>query len=85
MPIEFTVHALMRMEERDIGKREVEFVINEPEEEISVKFGRFAAFRWLNDKGLVIIYQKQTNRIVVVVTAVWADRRRLKRYGFARI
>ncbi len=85
MHIEFTVHALKRMEERDIQKREVELVVNEPEEEIPVKFSRFAAFRCFADKGLVVIYQRYDYRILEVVTAVWADRRRLKRYGFTRI
>jgi hypothetical protein len=57
MHVEFTVHALKRMKERDIEKREVELVVNDPEEELPVKFSRFAAFRCFADKGLVVIYQ----------------------------
>ena len=83
--IEFTAHALRRMEERSIEKGEIEFVLKEPQEEIQVKFGRLAAFRYFNKKGVIVIYQKHNNRIIKVVTAVWADRRRLKRYGFSRI
>jgi len=71
------------MEERGIEKGEIELVIKEPKEEIQVKFGRLAAFRYINEKGLVVIYQKHNNRIIEVVTAIWADKRRLMRYGFS--
>jgi hypothetical protein len=82
--IEFKPHALRRMEERDIEKEEIELVMRDPREAIQVKFGRLAAFNYINEKGLVVIYQKQNNKIEVV-TAIWADKRRLRRYGFTRV
>ena len=72
------------MEERGIEKEEIEFVIGEPREVIQVKYGRLAAFDYFNGEGLVVIYQKHNDKIEVV-TAIRADKRRLRRYGFSRI
>jgi len=55
MQIEFTAHALKRMEERDIGRNEIALVLTDPEEKMTVKFGRRAAFRYFNETGLVVI------------------------------
>lgn len=85
MRIEFTAHALKRMEEREIGRDEIALVLTDPDEELPVKFGRRAAFRYFQETGLVVIYQQRPNKVVEVVTAVWADRRRLMRYGFTRV
>jgi len=49
-----------------------------------VRYGRLAAFCEVDERRLVVIYERK-NEIIEVVTALWVDDRRLKALGFTRV
>ena len=84
MEIEFSKHSLKRAEERGINISDVKRVLEEPEETITVKFGRKAAYKQFGGKYIVVIFEEQKDEIVVV-TILRVDKERLKRCGFSRV
>ena len=77
-------HAAMRMLDRGITETQVRDVLQSPKEVISIRYGRFAAYRRLHGKELVVVYEKK-NEEIEVITVLWVDERRLRRFGFTRI
>lgn len=77
-------HAEMRMLDRGITEMQVREVLRSPAEVISVRYGRFAAYRKLQARELVVVYEKK-NKEIEVITVLWVDKRRLRRLGFTRI
>ena len=77
-------HAELRMTDRGISEAQVRMVFQNPKEVISVRYGRLAAFGEVDEKSLVVIYERK-NEIIEVVTALWVDDRRLKTLGFTRV
>lgn len=77
-------HAKRRAKDRDIPTSDIVKVIVDQVETIEVRFGRKASFRHVACFYLVAIYEVQKDKIVVV-SVVRVDRRRLRRYGFARV
>ena len=79
-----TPHAGLRMRDRGIGEAQVRTVFQNPREVISVRYGRLAAFCEVDERRLVVIYERK-NEIIEVVTALWVDDRRLRALGFTRV
>ena len=77
-------HAEMRMKDRGVAETQVREVLRNPKAVISVRYGRFAAYGEIEDRRLLVIYEKK-ERGVEVVTALWVDERRLRRLGFAGV
>ncbi len=84
MRVEISEHARRRAEERGVPAEIIEEVVRRPEEVITVKFGRKAAYREYGEKYVVVIFEEQKDEIVVVTT-LRVDRERLRRYGFSRV
>lgn len=84
MTITIKPHAEMRMEDRGITEAQIHKVLRNPKEVISVRYGRLAAYGEIDEKKLVVIYEKK-NEHIEVVTTLWVDERRLKMFGFTRI
>ena len=77
-------HAEMRMKDRGITEIQIHKVLQSPKEVISVRYGRLAAYGEIEERKLVVIYEKE-NEDIGVVTTLWVDERRLKRFGFVRV
>jgi len=77
-------HAKLRMQDRGVTEAQVREVLQSPVEVIPVRYGRLAAYRKIEDRELVVVYEKKNGKIEVV-TVLWVDERRLKRLGFIRI
>lgn len=77
-------HAKLRMEDRGVTEAQVREVLQSPVEVILAKYDRLAAYRKIEDRELVVVYEKKNGKIEVV-TVLWVDKRRLKRLGFTRI
>ena len=84
MIITIKPHAEMRMKDRGIIESQIYKVLQNPKEVISVRYGRLAAYGEVEERRLVVIYEKK-NEDIEVVTTLWVDERRLKRLGFTRI
>jgi len=84
MVIVISSHAELRMRDRGISEVQVRVVFENPREVISVRYGRLAAFCEVDERRLVVIYERK-NEIIEVVTALWVDDRRLKALGFTRV
>lgn len=84
MIITIKPHAEMRMKDRGITETQIQKVLQNPKEAISVRYGRLAAYGEIEERKLVVIYEKK-NEDIEVVTTLWVDKRRLKRLGFTRI
>ncbi len=84
MRVEISEHAKKRAEERGVSVEVVEKIIKQPEEVVTVKFGRRAAYRKYGDRYVVVIFEERKDEIVVVTT-LKVDKERLKRYGFSRV
>ena len=84
MTITIRPHAELRMKDRRITKAQIHKALQDPREAISVRYGRSAAYSEIDDRKLVIIYEKR-DQDIEVVTALWVDERRLKTLGFTRI
>jgi len=72
------------MQDRGVTEAQVREVLQSPVEVILVRYGRLAAYRKIEDRELVVVYEKKNGKIEVV-TVLWVDERRLKRPGFIRI
>jgi len=72
------------MRDRNVTKEQVHMVLRDPAEIITVRYGRFAAYRKLKGKELVGVYEKK-NEEIEIITILWVDKRRLQRFGFTRI
>ena len=77
-------HAELRMKDRRITEAQIQEVLQNPRDVISVRYGRLAAYSEIDDRKLVVIYEKRDENIGVI-TALWVDERRLKTLGFTRI
>ena len=84
MIITIKPHAEMRMKDRGITETQTHKVLQNPKEVISVRYGRLAAHGEIEERKLVVIYEKE-NEDIEVVTTLWVDERRLKKLGFTRI
>ena len=84
MIITIKPHAEMRMKDRGITETQIQKVLQNPKEAISVRYGRLAGYGEIEERKLVVIYEKK-NEDIEVVTTLWVDERRLKRLGFTRI
>ena len=84
MRVVISEHARRRAEERGIEEGLIRDVLEDPEDVITVKFGRRAAYRQVRDKYVVVIFEEQKDEIVVVTT-LRVDRERLRRYGFSGV
>ncbi|WP_456330436.1 DUF4258 domain-containing protein [Archaeoglobus sp.] len=84
MRVVISEHAEKRAKERGVSVEVIEEVIKRPEEVITVKFGRKAAYRGYGDKYMVVIFEEGKDEIVVVTT-LKVDKERLRRYGFSRV
>ncbi|MEM2191569.1 MAG: DUF4258 domain-containing protein [Archaeoglobaceae archaeon] len=80
MRIIISEHAKKRAEERGIGLELINNVLESPEGLANVKFGRKIAYKKIEEKYVVVIFEEQKDEIVVVTT-LKVDRERLKRYG----
>lgn len=74
MRIIISEHAKKRAEEL------INNVLESPEGLANVKFGRKIAYKKIEEKYVVVIFEEQKDEIVVVTT-LKVDRERLKRYG----
>ena len=72
------------MKDRGITEAQIHKVLLNPKEVISVRYGRMAAYGEIDEKKLVVIYEKK-NEDIEVVTTLWVDERRLRTLGFTRI
>lgn len=72
------------MQDRGVTEAQVREVLQNPFEVIPVRYGRLAAYRKNEGRGLVVVYGKKNGKIEVV-TVLWVDERRLKRLGFIGI
>ncbi len=77
-------HAELRMKDRGITIAQVHKVLRNPREVISARYGRLAAYGEVEERRLVVIYEKKDENIEVVTT-LWVDERRLRTLGFTRI
>jgi len=84
MIITIKPHAELRMKDRGITETQIRKVLQNPSEVISARYGRLAAYGNIEERKLVVIYEKR-NEDIEVVTALWVDERRLKTLGFIRI
>jgi len=84
MVITMKPHAELRMKDRGITEPQIHKVLQNPREVISARYGRLAAYGKIEERKLVVIYEKR-NENIEVVTALWVDERRIKRLGFTRI
>ncbi|MFQ6064347.1 MAG: hypothetical protein ACE5L6_02620 [Candidatus Bathyarchaeia archaeon] len=55
-----------------------------PAEVVSVRYGRLAAYKRIEERELVVVYEKE-NEEIEVITVLWVDERRLRRLGFTRV
>ncbi|KPV62146.1 MAG: hypothetical protein AOA65_2038 [Candidatus Bathyarchaeota archaeon BA1] len=84
MLIIFSPHATVRMRDRVIIEMQVREVLQSPVEVIPVKYGRFAAYRKLEERELLVVFEKK-NEEIEVITVLWVDERRLRRLGFTGV
>ncbi len=63
-------HALARMRERNIGRKQVERTVREPEVERSARHGRKRLSRRFAGRLLTVVVEVREDK-VVVVTALW--------------
>jgi hypothetical protein len=77
-------HAELRMRDRGISEAEVRVVVQSPKEVVSVRYGRLAAFGEVDERKLVVIYERK-NDVIEVVTTLWVDDRRLRALGFTGV
>ena len=77
-------HAELRMRDRGISEADVRVVVQSPKEVVSVRYGRLAAFGEVDERKLVVIYERK-NDVIEVVTALWVDDRRLRTLGFTGV
>jgi hypothetical protein len=82
--IRYKPHALVRMKERRIEHRHVEYVLASPAETVDVRFSRQASFGNIYGRRLLVIYQVSAS-MIEVVTAFWINEEGLRKYGFTRI
>lgn len=84
LKIVISEHARKRAEERGIRLELIENVLKSPEGLAKVKFGRKIAYKKIEDKYIVVVFEERKDEIVVITT-LKVDRERLERYGFGRI
>ena len=77
-------HAELRMRDRGISEADVRVVVQSPKEVVSVRYGRLAAFGEVDERKLVVIYERK-NDVIEVVTALCVDDRRLRTLGFTGV
>lgn len=74
-------HAKKRAEERGISLEWIREVLENPEGLANVKFGRKIAYKKIEEKYVVVIFEERKDEILVITT-LKVDRERLGRYGF---
>jgi len=82
--VRFISHALRRLTQREITQENITYALANPVETIQAKRNRIAIYSQINDRYLLVIFEKLNNE-ELVITAIWSDRRRLRRFGFTRI
>jgi len=82
--VRFIPHALRRLTQREITQENITYALANPVETIQAKRNRIAIYSQINDRYLLVIFEKLNNE-ELVITAIWSDRRRLRRFGFTRI
>jgi len=82
--VQFTPHALERMEVRGISRADVIAVLTNFSEKIVTKGNRPALFLPLNNRYLLVILEKVNNE-EMIITAMWSDKKRLRRIGFTKV
>jgi len=82
--VRFISHALRRLTQREITQENITYALANPLETTQAKRNRIAIYSQINDRYLLVIFEKLNNE-ELVITAIWSDRRRLRRFGFTRI
>ena len=73
----YTEHAIHKLKERLIDKKLVEFVLQNPDITVDSKFDRKIAQKFIEDKLLRVVFQKENN-VYKIITAYYT---KSKRYG----
>ena len=82
--IRFTRHSKQQMAQRSVTEDEATSVLSNPMESIVTRANRFASYRQIDGKYIVVIHEQQYND-QIVVTAMKVDRTRLHRFGFTKV
>ncbi len=82
--VRFIPHALKRLNQREITQEDVTHALGNPVETIQAKRNRIATYSQVKERYLLVIFEKLNNE-ELVITAMWSDRTRLRRFGFTRV
>jgi hypothetical protein len=82
--VRFILHASRRLAQRGITQESISYAFANPIETIQAKRNRIAIYSQVNERYLLVIFEKLNNE-ELVITAMWSDRKRLRRFGFARV
>jgi hypothetical protein len=92
--VRFIPHALSRLTQRGLTQRgltqrgitqeNIAHALANPIETIQAKRNRTAVYSQINDRYILVIFEKLNNE-ELVITAMWSEIRRLRRFGFTRI
>ncbi|MFQ5910933.1 MAG: DUF4258 domain-containing protein [Thermoplasmata archaeon] len=63
--VRWTSHAMKRMEQRGIQRRQVIHVLEEPAESVETTFGRRASCGKVNEKWLVVVFEGDEELLVI--------------------
>ena len=66
MEIIYTLHAKMRMLERIINEKEIEYILSNPDFVDAGRYKTLVASKIIGDKIIKIIYILQSNKIIVI-------------------
>lgn len=75
MKLRYLDHALRRMRQRGVARRQVKETVEKPENVFAGRLGKKVAFKRYGDRFLKVIYGEEDKEIVVV-TAYWTRRMR---------
>ena len=64
MKIRYTLHAIERIRQRGISRKEIETCLNNPNKVIEDKESR--CIKKLNDKVLIVVYRMEADAIIVI-------------------
>ncbi|WP_297510651.1 DUF4258 domain-containing protein [Thermococcus sp.] len=79
MEIRFIPHALERLRERRIPKELIEETLSSPDTVLEGYCGRRVAQKHLNGKLIRVIYEEETDGVLVVITAYVTSK--VKKHG----
>ena len=72
------------MDKRGITRTDVNAALTNALERMTTKGNRVALYSLINNRYLLLILEKVNNE-EIVITAMWSDKKRLRRIGFTKI